>query len=237
VYATAVAAVVVALMMVTSPAAATSPPMKSSKTLKAPYSGSVGVLGIFGTNGCGGKISLPVTPSFNLTSGDALASLNVSGKSCGGVATAAVLTADIGVDLNTTFKASSTGTFKVTVTWSFDYQVYLAAKETKKGETTLALASVAAAAYLYNQTKGTTAPLGGNESIFENGTKAALHTYKYTVTYSASLKLVKGDVYYVGTGVVVEVEVEVAHSGGSATASVNMGSTKFDAVLTSVVQP
>lgn len=236
-WATAVAAVLIGLLMATSPAAATSPTMKSSTTLKAPYSGDSEVFGLFETNGCDATISMPVSPSFNQTNGDALMSLNVSEKSCGLANSSAYVEIGAGIELNSTFKASSTGSFKVSVTWTFDYQVYLSAKETKKREFSTAIVEVAAGATLENQTKSTGSAIGSSNSFFENATTATLHTYKYTVTYSATLKLTKDDVYYVSTYVEAELSVSVGLSGGSATASLNLGAPTYKAVLTSVVQP
>jgi hypothetical protein len=235
--ATAVAAILIGMLLVTSPATATSPPMKSSKTLKSPYSGEAAVFGFLGSNGCDATISMPVTPWFNQTNGRAVMSLNVSEKSCGLANSSAGIEAGAGIDLNSTFTASSTGSFKVSVTWSFDYQVYLSAKETKKSELSYAYVEVGAGATLVNQTGSGVGTIGDNYSSFENTTKAALHTYKYTVTYSGRLKLTKGALYYVSTEVDADLEVGVGLRGGSATASLDMGTPTYKAVLTAVVQP
>jgi hypothetical protein len=236
-WATGVVAVAFALLMVAAPAAATSPPSKTSVTLKAPYTGSPDVFGLIDAAGCTYTQKTPVNPIFNLTNGNAIVSTNLSQKSCGQSDTTAEADWTSGVNLGTTFTAASTGSFKVSVTWSFDYQVYLVAKETKKGEVSAAEAEVGGSAQLSNKLNASVFTIGYNDSLFGNGSSASLHSYKYSVTYSASLKLTKGVVYYVTAGVVVLVIVSVGTTGGSATASVNMGSGAFKAVLTTVVQP
>jgi hypothetical protein len=236
-WATAVVALVVGLLVVTSPAAAMSPPAKSSKTLTAPYSGAPAVFGLFDAVGCAFTETTPVAANFNLTTGDAVASANLSQRSCGQPVTSAEVDWTSGVNLNTTFTAASTGSFKVSVTWSFDYQVYLTAKETKKGESSSAEAEVGGSADLSNKVNASSFTIGYNDSVFVNGSSATTHSYKYSVTYSATLPLTKGVVYYVTTGVVVLLLISVGSTGGSAVASVNMGSSPYKAVLSSVVQP
>jgi hypothetical protein len=236
--ATGVVAVFVAMLIVSSVASASPVAFakRASKTLKAPYAGAPASEAEWNTLGCGAKGSVPITPTFNTSSGALKASASASVKSCGSVNSSAYAVAIGGLESTASF-TTGTGKYTVTVDWSVKINVSLAATTGGKGQRAEAFAVVEGIAELFDAKNNSYLDFAANLSGFLNSSTPTTHTYSYKFSLSATLNLVAKNTYSVETYVEVLAAADVTPGASSASASINMGSSGNQGKLTSIVIP
>jgi hypothetical protein len=224
---------VVALMM---GGAGATPLMHAAATVKytVPYSGSAFGVMILGTAGCAAAGAIPVIPSFNGTTGVALASGKVAVKGCGPGNDTADMT--LGSEWDSSSFTTTTGLHNLSSHWLLNFTVSLEANPLGTGANAVAEFSLGVYVSLYDSTNNTT--YTGHPGLVASKTIYSAtysHTYKKVSADSyLDLKLSKTHHYEWLADVVFTVFAFATTGPSSAMASVNIGSGGREATLLSV---
>jgi hypothetical protein len=229
-----VAALAIVLLLVGSASGA--PPVASPPgTATAPYKGLPIEILTTELIGCG-KVSIPVAPVFNTTTGRSHQSVQISVASCLGTNGTAAIEMGAGIE-SLPITNMSTGPHNLTAHWSLSYMVHLTAKPGAANEFALAEYEVAIGAAIYDVTAGTN--IGGSSQSFFVQHNITHGAYSHNVTDRAvttwfNVSLNRTHVYQLEL-IVLGVELaEVGPGTSTATVSLNLGPGTNGTRLTSV---
>ena len=219
---------------------ATAAPMSSDTRLTTqkwtkPFSGTSGALFSNVTSGCGVKISVPVQPFFNLTTGKATASAKATAKSCGSANSSAESTLSMGFQ-SLEFTVSSSGNYHLKATGVLDFRINLTASS---GFLQFAGAAYAAGfgfTYLDDRTNGTVfSPTYSSNVSGQNTRGTEATTIQVTLTAYLNATLAAHHEYLFALGFYISASAFVTPGSSTASASVNMGKSGMHATLSSVI--
>jgi hypothetical protein len=230
----AVAAIAIVLLLLGSASGA--PPVASPPgTATPPYKGLPIEVLTTELIGCG-KVSIPVAPVFNTTTGRSHQSVQISVASCLGTNGTADIEMGAGIE-SLPITNMSTGHHNLTAHWSLSYMVHLTAKPGAANEFALAEYEVAMGAVVYDATAGTN--IGGTSQSFfvqHNVTHGAYYhnVTDRPVTSWFNVSLNRSHVYQLEL-IVLGVELaEVGPGTSTAAVSLNLGpgrnGTRLDSV-------
>jgi hypothetical protein len=208
----------------------------TASTVGAPYSGTVETGFLGNPLGCGIGADFPVLPFFNLTSGQALASVKATAHSCGSTNASVYLQSNAGFT-SASYK-TTTGVHHLAAHWLLTFSVSLSAKPGTAGHAVRAQFAVYFQFELFDRTTGLTYYQGNYPEIYDTVTSGTYsHTYtKLSESVFLNATLIKGDSYEFEAQAVIAVESFVGPGTGTASASVTMGSGADQALLSSVVR-
>lgn len=191
-----------------------------------------------------GGYRVPVTPSFNASSGVFRGALNASVGSCGSQSASIRLEYWSVFQSSKQFKISSAGEYLVTVREAISYVLNLSATSGGTGESAFANGSVDSFGYLYNVSSGSEYSINQSEASFSLAERVGAgnlvsHARSFSITLANATTLPQGKyVAYLEWALVVSVWVSAAPVDAStAAADLNMGYSDRQASVESIGIP